>query len=207
MNSESRSGPAAGPPTDLARRSLKISPLDQGVVLYRIHRTRNAPLHYGRESEPDRRQRWDAPDASYGVCYLAEEGHIAFAETLLRDLTLDALPEAEIEVRSLTRLRVRAPLRLVAMHGKALRAHGADRAVVQGTYAITWQWSGAFHGHADAPDGIYYRARHDDSGFSVALFERAGDRVECLDTVGLSDPGFARELARWLDHYEVGLTS
>lgn len=180
MNRESHPGPPPLPPAGLARRALKFSLLDQGVVLYRVHRTRNAPLHFGREIEPDRRQRWDAPDASYGVCYMAEEGHIAFAETLLRDLTLDAIPETEVEVRSLTRLRVSAPLRLVAMHGQALRAHGADAGVVQGPYSITWEWSAAFHDHADAPDGIHYRARHDDSGFSVALFERARDRVECL---------------------------
>jgi hypothetical protein len=79
--------------------------------------------------------------------------------------------------------------------------------VVQGPYAATWEWSAAFHAHPDAPDGIRYRARHDDSGFSVALFDRARDRVEPTSPVDLLDPAFAPELARWLDRYEVGLTS
>lgn len=207
MTNPARPGPPPNPPAAISRRTLAISPVGAGTVLFRIHRSRHAPLYFGRDSDPDRRQRRDAPDASYGVCYMAEEGHIAFAETLLRDLALDAIPESELEIRSLARLQVRAPLRLVAMHGKALRGLGADASVVQGPYPITWAWSAAFHAHPDAPDGIYYRARHDDSGFSIALFDRARDKVEHLDSVGLLDPTQARESGRWLDRYEVGLTS
>jgi hypothetical protein len=184
-----------------------ISPVGAGTILSRIHRSHQAPLYFGRESNPERRQRWDASDASYGVCYMAQEGHIAFAETLLRDLDLEAVQERELAIRSLARLHVRAPLRLVAMHGQALRGLGADASVVQGPYDVTWAWSAALHAHPDAPDGICYRARHDDSGFSIALFERAGDRVEHLDSTGLLAPAHARELARWLDRYSVGLTS
>ena len=200
-------GPPPSPPADLARRTLQIASLNAGVVLHRIHRSHHPPLYFGRESDPDRRQRWASPDASYGVCYMAAEGHIAFAETLLRDLTLDVIPEAELQVRSMARLRVRAAIRLVAMHGKALRAHGADASLVQGPYPVTWAWSAAFHAHPDAPDGICYRARHDDSGFSLALFERAQGKVEHLDSVHLLDPKSAHEVARWLDRYEMGLTS
>lgn len=207
MSGPARPGPPPSPPANLARRTLRIHPLAAGVILRRVHRTRHAPLHFGRESDPGRRQRWDAPDASYGVCHIAEEGHIAFVEALLRDLTLDAIPEAELRIRSLARLRVRAPLRLVAMHGGGLRAHGADASVVQGPYRLTCEWSAALHAHPDAPDGIGYRARHDDSGLSLALFDRAHGKVEHVDSVELLDPIFAPELARWLDRYGVGLTS
>jgi hypothetical protein len=181
--------------------------VDAGTILYRIHRSRHAPLHFGRPDDPHRRQRWDAPDASYGVCYLSEEGRIAFAETLLRDLQLEAVQEAELTIRSLARIHVRAPLQLVAMHGRSLRPLAADASVVHGPYHTTGAWSAALHTHADSPDGIRYRARHDDSGFSIALFERARDRVEHLDSVRLLDPAQARELARWLDRYDVGLTT
>lgn len=91
---------------------------------------------------------------------MARAGHIAFAETLLRDLTLGVVHEAELAIRSLTLLRVLAPLRLVTMHGRALRADGADASVVHGPYTTTWAWSSAIHDHPGAPDGIYYRARH-----------------------------------------------
>lgn len=207
MTKPARPGPPPHPPATLSRRTLAISSIGAETILYRIHRSHQAPLYFGRESDPDRRQRWDAPDASYGVCYMAQEGHTAFAETLLRDLDLEAVQETELAVRSLARLQVRVPLRLVAMHGKALRGLGADASVVQGPYGVTWAWSAAFHAHPDTPDGVCYRARHDDSGFGVALFERARDRVEHLDSTGLLDLAHARDLARWLDRYTMGLTS
>jgi hypothetical protein len=207
VNHPARPWPPPNPPADFAKRALKIAAIDAGVILYGIHRSRHAPLYFGRESDPDRRQRWGAPDASYGVCYMAEKGHIAFAETLLSDLTIEAIPETELVLRSLARFRVSEPLRLVAMPGRALRPQGADASVVQGPYASTWAWSAALHAHPDTPDGIRYRARHDDSGFSVALFERAGRKVEQLDSVELLNPMSLHDLAQWLDRYEVGITS
>ena len=87
------------------------------------------------------------------------------------------------------------------------QAHGADASVAQGPYPITWAWSAALHAHPDAPDGVRYRARHDDSGFSVALFVRGEGKVEHLDSVELLDPMITREVGEWLDRYGVGLTS
>ncbi len=195
------------PPATLSARALTLSQVEAGTILYRIHRSHLAPLYFGRASEPERRQRWDSPDASYGVCYLALEASIAFAETLLRDLAIDVVQEAELKIRSLARFRVVEPLRLVSMHGRGLRKHGADASVVQGPYEVTWAWSAVFHAHPDAPDGILYRARHDDSGLAVALFERARDRIEHVDSIGLSSPECAKDLAEWLDSYGIGLTS
>lgn len=207
MTDPARPGPPPHPPETLWRRTLPITPVAAGTLLYRIHRAHQAPLYFGRERDPDRRRRWDAPDASYGACYMALEAHIAFAEMLLRDLELEAVQERELAIRSLARLRVRAPLRLVSVHGSGLRRVGADASVVQGPYEVTWAWSAAFHAHPDAPDGICHRARHDDSGCSVALFERARGKVEHLDSTGLLEPAHARDLAHWLDRYDTGLTS
>jgi hypothetical protein len=51
------------------------------------------------------------------------------------------------------------------------------------------------------------RTPHDDSGFSIALFERAQPKVEHTRSVELLDPMLAGQLAQWLDRDEVGLTS
>jgi hypothetical protein len=117
------------------------------------------------------------------------------------------VPEEELAIRSLTRIRVRERLRLVAMHGSALRGLGADASVVQGPYEVTWLWSAAFHAHPDGPDGICYRARHDDSGFAIPIFERVEPKAELLDSTGLLEPAHAREVARWLERYGVGVAS
>lgn len=181
--------------------------MPKGRILHRVHRSHYAPLHFGCSETPDSRQRWDSPDASYGVCYMAEDDHIALAETMLRAPELAAVSESELKARSLATLRLRSPLRLAAMHGSALHPHGADASVVQGPYPATWVWSAALYSHPDNPDGICYRARHDDSGFGIALFERASDKLEHLISVELLDPSFVSDLSRWLDRYEVGLTS
>lgn len=207
MRSRIPPGPPPRPPAALQQRSLPLYEVTGETTLYRIHLTRVAPLYFRREPDPARRQRWDAPDASYGVCYIAFESHVAFAETMLRDLSLDTVHEDDLNVRSLVLVEARAPLRLVEMHGKHLRPLGADASAVQGRYDITWGWSAAFHTHGDKPDGIRYRARHDDSGFSVALFDRARRKVRALESISLGDPSLAAELARWLDRYEVGLTA
>lgn len=207
MSTPDPPGPPPSPPVNLHARRLTTVTRPAGTVLYRIHRTVHAPLHFGRESDPWRRQRWDAPDATYGVCYLAEADHIAFAETLLRDLPLHAVAEAELRIRSCTRLRLRSPVRLVEMHGKGLQRNRADASVVHGPYPNTWAWSKELWRHPDAPDGILFRARHDDSGLSVALFDRAAGSVEEVETIALLDPRMAITLGRWLDRYELGLSS
>lgn len=200
-------GPPPSPPPDFRERALKLSPVSVGVALSRIHRLDHEPLHFGKHDDAERRQRWDAPDVSYGVCYMAGNAHVAFAKTLLRDLTLDVVHEQDLHLRSLALVEVCAPLRLVAMHGKGLRAHGADASVVHGPYPNTWKWSAAIHAHPSAPDGISYRARHDDSGHSVALFERARDKVVPRSSIQLLHPTLGHRLAQWLDGYGVGLTS
>ncbi len=138
---------------------------------------------------------------------MAKDGHIAFAETLLRDLSIRELSEAELDLRSLCTIRVASPLRLVTMHGVSMRAHGADASVVHGPYPKAWEWSLAFHEHPSSPDGILYRARHDDSGLSIALFERAREKVEKAESIRLLDSGFAETLGEWLDRYDLGLSS
>jgi len=37
------------------------------------------------------------------------------------------------------------------------------------------------------PDGVTYRARHDDGEMSVALFDRAADAIEVVESVPLDD--------------------
>lgn len=202
-----RPGPPPLPPPDLARRRLPIVPVAAGTILFRIHRTARGALHFGRSEDEAQRQRWDAPDASYGVCYLAAVGHIAFAETLLRDLSLEAIPVDEISRRSIAEVEVVRPLRLVNLGNEGLRRIRATAAVVHGSYDVTWAWSAALHAHPDTPDGIRYRARHDDASYAVALFDRGAGAVREQGTRELLSPDVLPMLGAWLDRYDVGLGS
>lgn len=199
-------GPPPLPPTDLNRRTLAIGEVPAGTLLCRIHRTAAGVLYFGLRTDPRQRGRWDAPDDGYGVCYLAQQGHTAFSETLLRELDREEVSESgDLAPRSLARIQVNRTLRLARMHGPGLRQLKATAAVVQGSYDVTWAWSRAVHEHPDRVDGIAYRARHDDDDLAVALFERAHDAVSVLDSTPLLDLSLSAELGGWLDRYDVGL--
>jgi hypothetical protein len=141
----------------------------------------------------------------FRVCYLGEQAFVAFAETLLRAPGTSVVESVDVESRSMARVRVERDLRLVALHGSGLARVGATASVVMGAYAVCRQWALALHAHPERPDGIRYRARHDDDGFAVALFDRAADAVTERDTHGLLAAEGAEELAAWMDRYGVGL--
>jgi hypothetical protein len=139
------------------------------------------------------------------VCYLAEEAHVAFAETLLREPGVALIDEADLAARSLARVSVTRELRLATMHGAGLARAGANAAVCSGPYAISRAWALAIHAHPAAPDGVRYRARHDDDGFAIALFDRAAKAVDEAGTDSLDPRGAAALLAPLLDRYGIGL--
>ena len=78
------------------------------------------------------------------------------------------------------RIRVTRALRLVKFAGAGLARLGATAEVTHGglPYDAPQAWSKAIHGLPSAPDGIAYRARHDDDAFCYALFDRAASHVE-----------------------------
>lgn len=63
------------------------------------------------------------------------------------------------------------------------------------------RWALRLYRHQDMPDGIYYRARHDQSRISIALFDRAGGvlTADC-STNHLADPA---KLHNLLVRYDV----
>jgi hypothetical protein len=201
-----RPGLPPRPPANLGQRELTLREIPARTVLYRIHRTNVGALYYGPRTDPEERGRWDAPDDCFGVCYLAERGHTAFAETLLRELDREELSEkGDLRPSSLARIRVQRPLVLARMHGSGPRRVKATAAVVHGPYEITWAWSKAIQAHPSQVDGIGYRARHDDDDLSIALFDRAADAIVVTDSLPLLDPALAAELGSWLDLYGIGL--
>jgi hypothetical protein len=194
------------PPPELKLRHLAVREIATGSFLFRIHRSSVGALYFGPRVQPNERGRWDAPDDGYGVCYLAEQDHTAFAEALLRELGRDDVSEeGDLAPRSRARVRVERMLVLARMHGQGLRRMKATAAVVQGPYPTTWAWSRAIHDHDDHVDGIAYRARQDDDDLSVALFDRAAEAITVVESTPLLHPALAGKLGRWLDRYGIGL--
>jgi hypothetical protein len=192
------------PPADLSARSLALTE-PPAQPLWRIHRSVHDPFFFGPPVGVRPTGRWDAPSGQYGVCYLAVgDPAIAFAETLLRDAT-GIVSEEELARRSLARFQIVAPLQLVMMHGPGLLRAGATAAVSSGPHEFSREWSLALYAHPDQPDGLLYRTRHDDDGFGIALFDRAGFKIRLDITIPLAAPPLRGELARWLDRYDAAL--
>ena len=150
----------------------------------------------------------NAPDGSYGVLYAAADLSGAFAETFLRTPGRTLLPLDLVKRKSRVRIRITRALRLVKFAGSGLARLGATAEISHSglPYDAPQSWSKAIHALSAAPDGLAYRARHDDDTFCYAIFDRAEPKLEedsrelDLDTdwfwslaetygVGLAPPG------------------
>jgi hypothetical protein len=191
------------PPGNLDDRPLPITEAITGP-LWRIHRRVHDPFFFGPPAGIPPTGRWDAPAGHFGVCYLAVDPRFAFAETMLRGPDTMVSEQALAE-RGLARFELSAPLRLVMMHGSGLVPMGATAAVSSGPHEFSREWSLALHRHPQQPDGILYRTRHDDDGLGIALFDRAGFRIQFHSGLPLLDPALTDDLGRWLNLYGAAL--
>jgi hypothetical protein len=198
-------GPPPLPPPDLHTRRLPIAVVPGGMDLWRIHPTDRSCLFFGPAKGQPPRGRWDSPDGRFRVCYLAEKPFAAFAETYLREPGTMVVAMEDLEARNLARVHVAAPLRLVGMHGPGLHALGATAAACMGDYAVSRAWAAALHAHPERPNGIRYRARHDDDGFAIALFHEAERLVADMESAPLAPMSNRVYLADCLNRYEIGL--
>lgn len=176
-----------------------------GTLWLRIHDRRRDSLWFGPAPGSPPVNRFDDPEGHYRVCYLGTTMEACFAETFLRNPPVRILSLADLSVRCVTTFEVIRAGRLVQMHGPGLARTGATAGVTAGpSYVTSQSWARAVWAHADSPDGLIYRSRHDDSSFCIALFDRAKGVVAASGSVGLaSDP---LVLGRLLKRYSLGLT-
>lgn len=192
------SGPL--PPADLDRRRPERLELPAGTNLHRFYTGAHEPIFFDRSTLG----RFNAPDASYGVLYAAQDAAGAFAETFLRTPGRTLVDLDLIQRKAYLRLSVVKPLTLIRFAGPGLARIGATAEVSHAglPYDIPQAWSRALSGHPAMADGIAYYARHDDAELCYALFERASDAVtEAGRELDLDQDWFWR-LA---DRYGVGL--
>jgi hypothetical protein len=148
--------------------------------------------------------RFDAPHGEFGVLYASADHHGAFIETfgdaLDRTVTTTAL-----RGRAWARIEPARGLRVVDLTGRGLAHLGADERLCSGDHRIAQHWSLALWRHSASVDGLSYRARHDPSRISVALFDRAASGVAVVRDGGLLDDRQRSVLAGILDTYRFAL--
>lgn len=186
------------PPVSLSSQRLPI--VTHSDALTRVHRVRVNPKFFGKTGL----NRFDSPHGEFGILYTATDLHGAFIETFgdtrNRTVTVSALNE-----RAFARMELSRALRLVDLTGAGLARIGADARLFAGEHVRAQQWSLAVWRHASAVDGLYYRARHDPSRFSVAVYNRASHVVTAVTQGSLMEATHRMTLARILDDYQFSL--
>lgn len=189
---------------------LPLLTVAAGRPLYRLTGLRfPEPAFFGRRAV----HRFDAPDRSFGVCYLG---------TSLACCLLEVFPPArQVEggrrVIALDQVRahyaaIATPvrrLRLAYLADDGLAQLGIDQRVTAGDdYDLSGAWAAALHAHAGGVDGIFYATRHHNGLYAVALFERAREAVRFERWGDLGDrhvPDLWVELTRLLQRFQIGL--
>lgn len=196
---DERPGKHPEPPVDIVKHSLPITVIRR--VWYRIHGAHRDAIFFGSSTN----SRFNAPAGEYGVMYVAGDEHGAFIETVDYQLYFNAIRPSVLAHRCLSRIESDRALRLVDLTADGLARLGADSRLTTSDYAVAQRWSLAFQNHQDEPDGILYRARHDPSRLSAALFDRVSQVVRAERVGILTDPSLAPLLARLLDDYDFQL--
>jgi hypothetical protein len=184
---------------------LPVSRVRVGTRWTRIHVRRKSALWFGPASGGPPVNRFDDPLGRFRLCYFGTTIDVCFAETFLRNPPVGILALDDLAARAVATVEVRRELRLVPLHGPNLARLGTTAEPASGSdYALSQAWSRALWEHADAPDGIAYRSRHDDSALCVAIYDRAKDRLAIVEDRRLTDD--SKVLAKLLRRYDVGLT-
>ena len=158
----------------MAPERLAVREIAGDTPLYRCHSIQHGVVYFGRNG----RNRFDDPQRQFGVCYLSLSPNGAFAETLIRKRTGQVLQKSDLLEYCLARVRTRQALRLVHCHGEGLAQNSLDSQISSSAdRSSTQSIAREFYHHKHQPDGLIYRARHDDDQLSVALFGRASDKL------------------------------
>lgn len=169
---------------------------------YRSHPLGRSPIY----APPDSNYRFNAPEAdrlagtAFGVLYVAKSSRGAYIETV--PTTGGLLSESWCKTRAMARLSV-DPLRVVDLTGPGLAHLGIDATLTSAFhpitgYAASQDLAKTIHDSTDA-DAIMYRARHDPSEVSLAIFDRSVSKVHHLESWTWTDR--PADLVAWLRRY------
>ena len=194
-------GEHPAPPTDLDSRSPLTFTIPVGTTLFRLHDRSKGSLFFGRTG----RNRFDAPDGSFGVLYIALDEHCAFIETFGQVTGIRIVTRASLEQRVLSQLKVMHPLTLIDLaRSGGLARIGADGRLLTGSHAVAQRWSAALRKHPAKPAGLLYPARHDVARYACALFDVPTSTFQVTNTGSLAEPLHSALLGKILDVYGFG---
>lgn len=196
-------GPGVHPPPPLSLRDIELPLAMLAAPVFRVHRTDLGAIHFGSTGD----NRFDAPNAEYGVLYVALDLEGAFIEGLIRDVGAGQVSRlvsmSFLESRGVARLTFPRELKLVNLTGANLAQIGADMRLCCGeAYAVAQEWALEIWHNQNGYDGILFPSRHDGSRQCAAIFDRAPMPQENPLGAFTDDRPL---LARLLNLYGVGI--
>lgn len=192
--------PHPEPPEELLQISLPT--VESASSWYRLHPAEYDPLFFGCTA----RNRFDAPDGSFGVLYVGEDPLGAFIETFGHHTgRTGSVTRQALAAKDLARVDSSRPLHLVDLTASGLAHLHADDRLTSGPIGLAQRWSHLFHRHPSAPDGVLYRCRHDPERVAAALYDRIAPDLEATSLGALSEPTHRGLLGEILHAYGFGL--
>ena len=184
--------------------SLPTIMVRQGTPWWRVHSAAHGPVWFGPAPGRGPRNRFDAPNREYRVCYLGDSPEVSIAETIIRQPHTRLVSRTVLEASIASRFPISRELKLVRLHGPGLLRLGIGADVAHGyPYDQCQQLALELWQHGDAVDGIEYLSRWDNDRFCFALFDRAADALGAPDhTLSLADP---RRTSPILHRYRIGI--
>lgn len=185
------------PPDNFNQRELPCITIQSPLL--RLNRAgHGSSLHFDRSSNG----RFDGHDQGYGLLYVGDK-YSTFIECFGR--TFDgAVTITALRNRNLFEIKSDRPLVLADVTGSGLVKMGIDARISSGDYEYCRTWGQAIWEHPQAVDGIRYRSRHDDSVYSMGLFDRVRDHLTEENLGNLFDEHTAL-LDEILEHYGYAL--
>ncbi len=200
--------PHPDPPPNFHTYELPLLTLDpdsgnQWPRLYRC--AHESGLYFGKA----RRYRFDDPEGDYGVLYAGRDIQCAFIETFgdSRGPTGDLeIARGDVAKSCIALIVILRRLHVVDLSGPGSAQIQADaRLTAGGDYGLSQRWGRTIFEHPQRPDGVLYRARHDQNRLSLALFSRASDALTETLQGGLFEPNTRPLLTEILREYKIAL--
>ncbi len=124
--------PTSTAPTARFPSGLRITALDAGDVVVRIHQKIHGAIFFGPASGATPQGRFDAPAGQYRLLYAAQRLEGAFVETVLRRPANRIVRRAFVDERMWTPLRMQRQLVLAKLMDEGLLFHGVDASISAG---------------------------------------------------------------------------
>jgi hypothetical protein len=194
--------PLGPPPAELSTEKFPKRYVDP-ARLVRVSSYTTGEPYFGKSGN----NRFDAPGAGvgapeYGTCYFGTDLEVAMAESILHDeMPVNGkflLTRSQFDERYALYFAGSA-LHLLDLSGLLLKRLGGS-ADLAGTsnYSLSQQWACAVHRNPVRYDGFFYMSRQLNTRRSVALFDRAHDKIQLVSYSPLtSAAGFGKAMQRF----------